>query len=447
MYTCLIVEDETISLNILQEEFTSAGYQVTALDDGGKAYECCQNTSFDLVLLDLHLPHKNGMEILRAIRARDSHTVVVIITAYGCIESAVKAIKAGADDYITKPYDMTDLMQTIDQIFRSRTRMLSVNTKESAGSGSLLTDTLTPQLKDVIRKVRDIDTTVLITGESGTGKNVVAKEIHYSGCRAQKPFVHVNCAAIQPNLIESALFGHEKGSFTGAYATKKGKFELAEDGTIFLDEIGIMPLNLQSRLLTVLQDRCYERVGGTSRLPIRARVIAATNEKLEECVREGTFRLDLYYRLNVVRIEVPPLRYRRNDIVLLANAFIDRFRKDLGRNIQVITDDFWEALLHYDWPGNVRELENAIEAAVALCDGDCLTSASLPIGLCLNTQSLSLVGKDLESCGYRQMLSEQDATIIAAALKKFNGHREKTAQYLGISKRTLQYKLKQFGLS
>lgn len=447
MYTCLIVEDETISLNILQEEFASAGYQVTALDDGGKAYECCQNTSFDLVLLDLHLPHKNGMDILRTIRTRDSHTVVVIITAYGCIESAVKAIKAGADDYVTKPYDMTDLMQTIDQIFHSRTRMLSVNTKEPAGSGSLLTDTLTPQLKDVIRKVRDIDTTVLITGESGTGKNVVAKEIHYSGCRAQKPFVHVNCAAIQPNLIESALFGHEKGSFTGAYATKKGKFELAEDGTIFLDEIGIMPLNLQSRLLTVLQDRCYERVGGTSRLPIRARVIAATNEKLEECVRDGTFRLDLYYRLNVVRIEVPPLRYRRNDIVLLANAFIDRFRRDLGRNIQVITDDFWEALLHYDWPGNVRELENAIEAAVALCDGDCLTSASLPIGLCLNTQSPSLVGKGLESCGYRQMLSEQDATIIAATLKKFNGHREKTAQYLGISKRTLQYKLKQFGLS
>ena len=450
MYSCLIVEDESISLNILQEEFQAAGYEVTALSDGGEAYEQCRHMTFDLVLLDMLLPHKNGMEILRAIRTRSTRSVVVIITAYGRIESAVEAIKAGADDYVTKPYDMAELMQKVERILRSRANLLNVDLEEGPREATYepsFQDTLSAQVRDVIRKVKDIDTTVLITGESGTGKGVVAKEIHYSGKRAALPFIHVNCAAIQPNLIESELFGHEKGSFTGANTLKKGKFELAGEGTIFLDEIGIMPLNLQSRLLTVLQDRYYERVGGVRRLPIHARIIAATNEDLENSVREGTFRLDLYYRLNVVRIEVPPLRYRRNDIVMLANTFIDRFQKSIGKNIQTITDDFWDVLLRYDWPGNIRELENAIEAAVALCDDDMLTSASLPIRLSSIRQAPSVGVERQPSNSYKQMLNQQDAAIVAAALEKFGGHREKTAQYLGISKRTLQYKLKQFGLN
>lgn len=447
MYSCLIVEDETISLGILQEEFRSRGYQVTALSDGRDAYELCRRAVFDLVLLDMHLPHKNGMDILRAIREQGTRSVVVIITAFGRIEGAVEAMKAGADDYITKPYDMNNLVQKAEQILQSRVKLCTITSKELEDTPPpkrFDDDTLPPQIKDVIQKVRDIDTSILITGESGTGKGVVAKKIHLSGKRSKLPFVHVNCAAIQPNLIESELFGYEKGAFTGANATKKGKFEIAEEGTIFLDEIGIMPLSLQSRLLTVLQDRYYERVGGIRQLPIRARVIAATNEDLENSVRKGTFRLDLYYRLNVIRIEVPPLRYRRNDIILLANVFINRFQKSIGKNISAISDDFWDVLLRFDWPGNIRELENTIEAAVALCDDNTLTSADLPISLSTACQKINV---DFSKSSYRQMLDQQDAAIIAAALEKFQGHREKTAQYLGISKRTLQYKLKQLGLN
>lgn len=443
MIKILVAEDEQIMLNILEDELNSAGYYVTVAKDGAEASDLCQKNKFDVVLLDVKMPHKSGIEVLKEIRSLSKEPVVIMITAFASIENAVEAMRLGANDYITKPYDINELLDKIYKIakisFLKRKTFIPEDDTKSTLFGN---NDFIRQIKHMIKKVRDLNTTVLITGENGTGKGVIAKEIHYTSNRKDLPFVHVDCAAIPENLIESELFGYEKGAFTGANTNKKGKFELALGGTIFLDEIGTLPLNLQAKLLNTLQEKTIDRVGGTNRIPYDARIIAATNESLEKCVENKTFRQDLYYRLNVVRIEVPPLRYRKDDIIKLASLFIERFTQDMNKQIRGAEERFWEYLECYEWPGNVRELENVIESAIALCDTEILTTKDLPMRI----YKKNFVKSTFIENDNKISLKEQEYFTIMAALEKFDGHREKTAQYLGISRRSLQYKLKSYNL-
>lgn len=448
MKQILIVDDERITLRALQEEFTEAGYEVTAVTDGETASTLIGKKHYDLVLLDMQLPRKSGMEVLKECRKLAPDTIVVMITAYASVETAVMAMREGASDYITKPYDIENVLSNVEKLLAAR-RVVAGQSTEKKNRKSTVFLGSNPQIvkiRETIQKVKDISTSIMLTGESGTGKGVIAKQIHYEGNRAAQPFIHINCAAIPENLIESELFGHEKGTFTGATQTQKGKFELAGSGTIFLDEVGLMPLNLQSKLLNVLQELSFERIGGTESIPLRARIISATNENLESAVADGHFREDLYFRLNVVRIEIPPLRYRKGDIPQLTQMFLSRLQEKLGKPVERIDPQFFHILTHYDWPGNVRELENALESAVALSNDGVLTADTLPMRI---TQHMSDDASPSFSpaSGFKEYLEQQEAAAILAALERFNGHREKTAQYLGISKRTLQYKLKNLNIT
>lgn len=453
MKNVLIIDDEKITLRALRTEFTEAGYNVTTAVDGEAGAELIRKKSFDLVLLDMQLPRKNGFEVLKECHSLSPDTIVIMITAFSSVENAVAAMQAGASDYITKPYDIDDMLTKAKKLLlagkmnhRTSAEGLSAEANPIACKAVLLGDD--PQIlciKDTINKIKDISTSVMLTGESGTGKGIVAKHIHYLGNRASQPFIHINCAAIPENLIESELFGHEKGAFTGATQTQKGKFELAEEGTIFLDEIGLLPLHLQSKLLNVLQEYHFERVGGSVSIPLKARIISATNADLEQAVEQGRFRGDLYFRLNVVRIDIPPLRYRKGDIPGLTQLFINRFEKKLGKPICGVDPEFFHILMQYDWPGNVRELENAMESAVALCSQGQLTPDTLPMRI---TQQIPgyIREQDPSAANFKAYLEQQEAAAIISALEKFHGHREKTARYLGISKRTLQYKLKNLNI-
>ncbi len=444
----LIVDDEQITLRALREEFSAAGYVVTTACDGQTALEQLVRQHFHLLFLDMHLPRKSGMEVLRECRIHAPDTLVVIITAYASVETAVDAMRMGAADYITKPYNIDDLLARAERLLAAASVL---EPKASSPEGTNLeflgSDPQIQNIRRTVERVRSIPTSVILTGESGTGKGILAKQIHYTGARAKRPFIHINCAAIPENLMESEIFGHERGSFTGASQTQKGKFELAEEGTIFLDEIGLLPLNLQSKLLNVLQERTFERVGGSQSIPLKARIISATNEDLERAVAEGRFREDLYFRLNVIRIDIPPLRFRKGDIPALAEMFLARFQKKLDKRVQSIDPTFCQALMRYDWPGNVRELENALESAVALSGDGPLTPDALPMRITQQIADYGDVLPPMPKTVFKTYLEQQEANAIRSALKRFGGHRGKTAEYLGISKRTLQYKLKNLGLT
>ena len=452
MKQVLIVDDEKITLRALREEFSNAGYAVTAVTDGEAASNLIPRQHFDLILLDMQLPGKTGLEVLKECHAQSPETIVIMITAFASVENAVTAMRAGASDYITKPYDIDDMLAKVEKLLEAGRRgkgheeptaeVPSVTCKAAL----LGEDPQILKIKETINKVKDISTAVMLTGESGTGKGIVAKRIHYFGSRSEQPFVHINCAAIPENLLESELFGHERGAFTGATQTQRGKFEQAGGGTIFLDEIGLLPLPLQSKLLNVLQEYSFERVGGSTPIPLKARIISATNADLERDVEQGRFREDLYFRLNVVRIDIPPLRYRKGDIPALTQLFLSRFEQKLGKTIREVSPEFSHILMHYDWPGNVRELENAMESAVALCSEGRLTPDTLPMRI---TQQMPERLKNTVTApmGFKACLEQQEAAAILSALEMFHGHREKTAQYLGISKRTLQYKLKNLNIS
>ena len=444
----LIVDDEQITLRALREEFTAAGYAVTTACDGQAALGRLSQQHFDLLFLDMHLPRKSGMEVLCECRSSAPNTIVVIITAYASVETAVDAMRMGAADYITKPYDIDDLLARTEQLLAAASVL---DPKASAPKGTSMeflgSDPQIQKIRKMVERVCSIPTSVILTGESGTGKGILAKQIHYTGIRAQQPFIHINCAAIPENLMESEIFGHERGSFTGASQTQKGKFELAGEGTIFLDEIGLLSLSLQSKLLNVLQERTFERVGGSQSIPLKARVISATNEDLEQAVAQGRFREDLYFRLNVIRIDIPPLRYRKGDIPALTEMFLARFQKKLDKHIRSIDPSFYHVLMEYDWPGNVRELENALESAVALSGDGPLTPDALPMRITQHIKDYGGSPASEPTTVFMAYLEQQETTAIRSALERFGGHRGKTAEYLGISKRTLQYKLKNLGLT
>jgi len=434
----LVADDEPIIRKVLEREFKDNGFHVDIACDGVEAEMKIRTLNYDVVVMDVRMPKKDGLSVLKQIDFAIKNTIIIMMTAYGTIDNAVEAMKIGAFDYITKPFDITDLLAKISQAIEVNRKISGLKVEEEKEVHIVGKSKELLRLKENIDKVKNLNATLLITGESGTGKGIVAKSIHASGNRSMYPFIHVNCAALPSNLIESELFGHKKGAFTGAVEDKKGKFEVAGKGTIFLDEISSMPLDLQSKLLIVLEERKVEKVGGNKLIPVEARFIAATNENLEEAVKQNRFREDLFYRLNVISIECPPLRYRTDDIEPLTTFFVQKFNKKFKKGINSVSQPVWEILRKYNWPGNIRELENAIESAVALTNDDQLKVEDLPLRI---VNKIDKLNED----GYGN-LKLQEMRAIEKALIKHKGHREKTAQELGISRRALQYKIKLYSL-
>ena len=438
----LVADDEVVILKILQNDLMNEGYSVDIVEDGEKAIDKIKHVNYDLIILDNKMPKMNGIDVLREINILKYNTIVIMMTAYGTISSAVEAMKLGAYDYITKPFDTSEIIKKVDKIISVKKKKISKvdfnNGKiKFIGSSKEITT-----IKNKVNKIKNLDTTILITGESGTGKGVIAKEIHEVSDRNKKPFIHVNCAVLPTNLIESELFGHTKGSFTGAVDDKKGKFELAGEGTIFLDEISTLNHELQAKLLTVLQEKKFEKIGSSKTIMVKARIIAATNTNLEEEVKANNFREDLYYRLNVINIECPPLRYRKDDIAELSIFLMNKINNHLCKDVELISDEVWDIFKHYHWPGNVRELENTLESTIALSDGKTLLKEDLPLRI--KKKSKIIECSDVDN--HLGTLHNHEIVAIEEALFRNNGHREKTANELGISRRALQYKLKKLNL-
>lgn len=438
----LIADDEVVILKVMCEELISAGYAVDTACDGEDACYKFSKNIYDLVILDNKMPKKNGLDVLKHIKKQDPAVTVIMMTAFGTISHAVEAMKHGAYDYITKPFDNDDFVEKVKRVIKIKDSMspkfYSANEDDELVGQSKAIE----EIRKKIAKIKDLDTTILLTGESGTGKGIIARDIHYLSHRKQSPFVHVNCAVLPENLIDSELFGHEKGAFTGANESKKGKFEIAAEGTIFLDEITSLDHSLQAKLLTALQEKRFEKIGSNKTVKLNARIIAATNANLEEAVRANRFREDLYYRLNVITIECPPLRYRKDDIKVLTDHFIKVFNRRLHKQITDISVGVWHVLTHYNWPGNVRELQNTIESSMALSSDNTLKETDLPLRIRKKVCE-SQVSEEQADCS---ILEVEEIKAIKKALARNKGHRENTAKELSVSRRTLQYKLKKFGL-
>ncbi|HEX2569154.1 MAG TPA: sigma-54 dependent transcriptional regulator [Polyangia bacterium] len=444
----LVVDDEAGTQNALKSLLQSEGYEVDLAGDGVAALERLTDLPPDIVVTDLSMPRMDGMGLLKAIRERDRDLPVIVVTSSAELNSAVAAMRAGAADYITKPVDFDELIIAIRHAIEHRNvrienENLRRQIREQYGEGIQGLLGMSPAMQRVYRLARQVApsrTTVLITGESGTGKGEVARAIHALGPRASKPFVAVHCVALAESLLESELFGHEKGSFTGAERRRVGRFEQAHEGTLFLDEIGEIPPATQVKLLTVLQERKFERVGGNEPVKVDVRIVAATNRDLEADMEAGRFREDLYYRLNVVRIEMPPLRSRGGDIMLLAEHFLRRFALENHKGIEGFSDRARTKIRSYRWPGNVRELENAIERAVVLCEDDVIGEEHLPYGAPppATLEGISIPGATM---------AEVERFAILKTLEAVGGSTVRAAELLDISARTIQYRLHEYGLA
>ena len=380
--TILIADDDGDIRDILKDTLTSLGARIITASHGQECLDRVEAAAPDLILLDIEMPIKNGLEVLKELRQRESETTVIMITAYGTIERAVQAMKQGAYDFITKPFDLDHVALTVEKALeRERLRRGLESFAKEAGQRYRLIGGESPKMREAIetaRKAAASKSTVLLLGESGTGKEVFARAIHNWSDRKHEPFIAINCVGLSKDLLESELFGHERGAFTGASQLKKGKLELAHGGTVFLDEVGDISAELQTKLLRFLQEREFERVGGTQPIRVDVRVVAATNRDLSSAIKEGRFREDLFYRLNVIPITLPPLRERREDILVLAKYFLSRFAAETKRQVTEIAREAEEKLLVYDWPGNVRELANVIERAVVLGQGADIVLSDLP---------------------------------------------------------------------
>ena len=450
----LIVDDEILTLKILKQELGDIGYNVSLAYDGEEAIEKISKEDFDMVIVDNRMPKKSGIEVIKEIKKFKPNTIMLMMTAFGSINNAVEAIKEGAYDYITKPFENSDFVEKIKSILDNQEEIYGKKEEESEESKKLIGNGKEiVRIKKIIEKIKDLDTIVLITGESGTGKGVLAREIYSRSNRRKKPFIQVDCAALSANLIESELFGHEKGSFTGANERKIGKFESAENGTIFLDEIGTLDLNLQAKLLIILQEKSFVRIGSSVPIKLKARVIVATNINLENAVQKKTFREDLFYRLNVVTIECCPLRYRKDEIEELSLGFIQNINKKFKKKVLSVSDEVWDLFKIYNWPGNIRELENTLECSIALSSDEKLKVNDLPIRIVEKIKyikkSRQMEGSNVisENISKNYEFEEQEIRRLKEALYRNNGHRANTANDLNISRRTLQYKLKKFGIS
>lgn len=448
----LIIDDDPAICASLTLALKSS-YDVKAVTTAEEGLVLLKEIPFQLVLLDLIIGESDGIEILKRIKALDSSMVIIMMTAYGSIRSSVNAMKEGAFTYLSKPLELEELYIHMEQALKFRAlhekvSYLSHELESRYKYGEMIGKSpAMQQIYKVIDKLKDVDVSVLIKGESGTGKELVARAIHFSGSRREERFVEVNCAAIPEGLLEDEFFGHRKGSFTGAVNDRKGKFEIADKGTLFLDEIGDMPLSLQSKLLRVLQSKEITPIGSNEVIKIDIRVIAATNRNLLEMVYEGTFRQDLYYRLNVIEIKLPPLRERNQDIFLISKELIERHNKEYGWNIQGFTKEAEKILLSYGYPGNVRELENALEYAGVLCNGTIIDVGDLPEHMTLRTEELRLSKEAFDMKIFCNLtLKELERLVIQASLKKNGGKQRVTAEQLGISERGLRNKIKEYSL-
>lgn len=450
----LILDDERNYLLILEALLSDAGYAVTALDDPEMGLAYLEESEVDLVITDMKMPKMTGQQVLEHVKKTYPHVPVIIMTAFGSIEAAVEAMRVGAFDYVTKPFANDELMLTVGKAAQfAKTQRENIFLRQSLEERYAVHQVIgrskaMGQVLELVDRAAPSRSTVLIMGESGTGKEMVAKAIHYASPRKDQPFVTVNCMALSPGVLESELFGHEKGSFTGAVAKRRGRFEMAHGGTLLLDEIGELSHDLQVKLLRVLQERTFERVGGTEPVEVDIRIVAATNKNLQDCVAAGTFREDLFYRLNVVRIDMPALRERREDVPLLASHFLRKYAAENEKSVQGFTTEAMDALTGYEWPGNVRQLQNVVERCVVLASGELIGVDDLPAELRdEDTQYKSAVDLLPVQLNLSDTLEKIEAALVRRALARSDFVQVKAAEMLGISKSLLQYKLKKYTIA
>lgn len=444
-FRILIVDDELPQLELIGGFLKKQGFDVVAAEGGEKALQIFRQESFDLVLTDQKMPKMSGLDLLKAVRALNPEEAVIVMTAYGSIETAVSAIKEGASDYLTKPLNLDELLHRIETV-KERNRLLTENRdlREALHEririeGIIGESGRMQEVFSLVRRVAPSEATVLIRGESGTGKELIAQAIHYASPRASRSLVRLNCAALPETLLESELFGHEKGAFTGAYTTRKGRFEMANGGSLFLDEIGDLRLHLQAKLLRVLQEKEFERVGSSRPIPVDVRILAATHRDLEKLIQEGQFREDLYYRLNVVTVVLPPLRERRQDIPPLLDHLVKKFAEKNGKTIKGFTQEARDALLRYDYPGNVRELENIVERATVITRDEVIGRSDLPLTVQASEKA------DDKGTNITAVVEGLERKMIKEALAQSDGVQTRAADKLGITERALRYKLKKYG--
>ncbi len=452
----LVVDDERSMREFLEIMLSKEGYEVRTAANGKEALALVEKELFDLAILDIRMPKMDGIKTLDHLKQISPETVVLMITAYASTDTAIRAMKQGAYDYITKPFKVEEIKMTIHKALEKKSlqtenTLLRQVIKDTYGLGNIIGKSeRMREIFELVHKVSLTKTNVLLSGESGTGKELVAKAIHYNSARKDRPFVVLNCGAIPENLLESELFGHMKGAFTGAISNKRGLFEAADGGTIFLDEVGELPLSMQVKLLRVIQDREFTRVGSTEPVRVDVRIISATNKEIEEAVRKSEFREDLFYRLNVIQLRLPTLRERKDDIPLLAQHFLSLFSAELGKSIQRISPEAMRLLMNYDYPGNVRELQNMIERAVALESSTILTAQNLSSymdeqrDLARGNINLDIPkeGIDLE-----QVVENIEKTLILKALEKTKGIKKRAAELLNINFRSMRYRLEKYRIN
>jgi two-component system response regulator AtoC len=460
----LVVDDEKNMGLVIQAMLERAGFEVLCFSDAREAVDAIESEELDTIVTDLYMPGFGGMEILQHAKRHQSQVPVVMITAFGTVESAVTALKNGAFDFITKPFDQSELLEVIDKACRThRERMKEPvfdepNPKSQVPSGPRTTEEYSlfensprsRELHRVIEKIAGTDSSVLITGESGTGKELVAQEIYRRSSRSDRPLIKVNCAVIPAPLIENELFGYERGAFSGAVSSRSGRLELAHEGTLFLDEIGELPLETQAKLFRALRDGEIERVGGLSTIRVNVRIIAASNQDLAEAIREKKFREDLYYRLNVVPVQLPALRERKEDIDAFVDRFISQFNVRLEKTVTRVDPSTRAALRDFRWPGNLRQLENVIERMVLLADSDTLMSRDLPEEISNELYGKNSGAVEGETLGFKETVrrktQETERALIEKALDEAQGNVTRTAEKLGLSRKGLQLKMKELGI-
>lgn len=449
-YSILIVDDEDTQRSILKGYLEKRGYRIYTASSGNEGIEMVRKNLIDIVLSDFKMPDKTGLEVLEEVKKINPEISFVILTAYGTVENAVKAMRLGAFDYISKPVDLDELELLINRIIENKNLKSEIQSLKNQLQEKFKIDSFisqSPKMEEVLSvasRAADSKATVLITGESGTGKEVLAKSIHFASSRKNNSFIAVNIPALPETLLESELFGHEKGAFTGADKSKKGRFELADGGTIFLDEIGDITLNLQVKLLRVLQEHKIERLGSTESLDIDVRIIAATHQNLEQKIKDGSFREDLYYRLNIVSLHIPPLRERREDIMPLTEHFVKKYCEENQKKNLTLSKEAVDLLIKYNFPGNVRELENIIERAVVLSRGEVITVNDLP-----NVVKGFKAEKEIpvdENLTLTEQVEELEKKLIYDALSKTNGNQSQAGRMLGLTERNLRYKMQKYGI-
>jgi DNA-binding NtrC family response regulator len=449
MKKILVAEDERTLREGIATAFRDRGWEVVEAADGAAAIACLEEAVFDVLVTDYQMPEKSGLDVVKRSKMINEGTVAIVMTAYGTVESAVEAMKAGAYDYVLKPFDLEEMEMKVERAIEHRRLLARVEAYDRTEIVPRFENIVgeSPQMREVFRTIEKVarsNATVLVLGETGVGKELVAEALHRNSSRADRPFVKMNCAALHESLLESELFGHERGAFTGADRQRTGRFELANEGTLFLDEIGNMTASTQAKVLRVLQEREFERLGGSRTVRVDVRLVAATNKNLEGAIQRGEFREDLFYRLNVVSVTVPPLRERKEDIVPLASHFIDRYAKEIKKDVRGMDPAAVRALKRHTWPGNIRELENTIERAVLMAEGRFVQEEDLNLGVSGRSSVDNVASLNLRLPPTGVDLDELERQAILEALRISNWVQKDAAKFLGISSRVMNYKVAKY---